>query len=400
MLTNKLFNIFNSYKYLSDKYNIHIVDNTDYYGCKSNSNVLIISDVQDEPDNSENPTKIKLIESIESIESTNLIDNLLDLDTKYIFFKVDKCSPLLDNIPNAIEGIIFGNGIIIDKSIDNLPFGLKFLIFDKYVNFSQSIDNLPISLEYLGLDCDFNYPINFFPPNLQILILGEDFSHPINYNKLPQKLIGLKTGNNYLHSIINLPKDLMYLSFYMDSNLSRTINLPKNLKYLEINYYHKLNCTNYNDLSYFESLLKIEYPQQLEQMTLKCNLDIPYKQNNITRPLIENIINLEHQIDFLPESLKYLEIHPEYINWKINELPTNIKQIKIYGIRFEYESRRENICEEKILDYQNIVLKKINLSDKIFLVCDNIKYDEHWINDNDTIKVINNFDSYYEINFI
>ena len=257
-------------------------------------------------------------------------------ETKFILFQLLDIfdSKLLNNFPETIEGIIFESDS--DSNFDlfagKLPSELRLLVFDSSTIDSGSliskfINNLPSKLEFLQLETeDFNQPINNLPQKIKVLMLGDNFSQSVD--NLPESLIGLKLGRKFSQSIDNLPTNLVYLNICINKYSNKNLNFPLNLKFLKINFTNKITYKNCNKI--YDSILKIKYPQVKH---LVLNYKIYRSRHYIEKQ--DDVTNIKHCIENLPESLEYLEISFQDINWNLSKLPANIKQIKIFNIESE-----------------------------------------------------------------
>ncbi len=161
------------------------------------------------------------------------------------------------------------------------------------------LDN--VSLDYLSdniiklylFECEyFNHPINNLPLNLKSLKLDcDNFNLPVDY----------------------LPIHLEY--FYLSSKVfnQSMLNLPQSLKILRLNI---PNCTNTN----------IMWPPHLETVNLN------YKVN----------------IDYLPDSVKYLTLYS--YDLEIKRLPKKLQRLVLYdcySIKKNINDLIKNMCEEQ-----------------------------------------------------
>ena len=287
----------------------------------------------------------------EIIKEKNITDYITD---KKIYFG-ENFDMNIDFLPNNVEWIIFADeckftsslgmltnnvkGIVfIEKSkcltiMDDLPSSLIYLIFHETCYFNNHVDSLPQNLQYLELKSkQFNHPVNNLPNNLISLVLGAKFSHPVD--KLPQNLIYLEININHIN-LNNIPPNINFLNIvYNDYNKIKSLQYPVKLK--------KLTLTNITRLNTKKKMIQIDD---------KCK----NTNNNVC-------------IDFLPDSLKYLEINSKHTKYSISPIPKLMRQIKFIGIdSFDYYSCdfsgrkhiltpiQKNLDEDGIDDFDYVV---------------------------------------------
>ncbi len=274
----------------------------------------------------------KPIHNNEIIKEKKITDYV---DNKKIYF-AESFNMDIDFLPNNVEWIIFVNECVFTCSLNYLTENIKGIVFTDYSACETTIDNLPSSLIYLIFDssCEFNNSVDSLPQNLQYFELESlNFNQPIR--NLPMNLISLKLGKKISQPIDKLPASLIYLEIKnSETNLN---NLPQNIKFLNIVY------------SNHEKMKSFEYPPKLKRLTImdyrlfkkqqkKKNTNVGNNKDANTNANANADTNAVH-IDFLPSSLKYLEINSVDYKYSISSIPKLMRQIKFIGPNsFDYSS--------------------------------------------------------------
>ncbi len=294
-------------------------------------------------------------------------------DTIKIIIFGDRDIDFVNTPYNKIK--LWNDGIInFNHPINCLPKYLTHLVFLDYCEFNHPVNNLPSTLEFMSLSGYFNHPLNNLPTNLKYLSLVLE-KYDYDLDNLPNGIKHLKLHfNKYNGDFDSLPQELEYL--YINGYYKKKLDsLPNNLKYLDCEYFHS-NVLNVIDnlpnsleqLSVVDNvlletlpnsikILKIDkyykgtldlIPNSIEELVLRGQENInfsvlPKSIIKLTLRLcnnynVNNIIQLYNlkslhildyrnnikEIDYLPDSLEYLEIYEEIL---INNFPPNLKSI-------------------------------------------------------------------------
>ena len=296
----------------------------------------------------------KLIYNNEIIKEKKITDYI---DDKKIYF-AESFNMDIDFLPNNVEWIIFVNECVFTCSIDHLTENIKGIVFTDYSACETTIDNLPSNLTHLIFDssCEFNNSVDSLPQNLQYFELES-----INFNQsiqnLPSNLISLKLGKKILQPIIKFPASLIYLEI---KNSETTLNnLPPNIKFLNIVY------------SNHDKMKLLKFPTKLKRLTIsdyRLFKKPLTKKNTLVKNDKNNDQNKVH-IDFLPDSLKYLEINSVDYKYSISSIPKLMRQIKFMGTNsFDYSS-----CDFSDRKYISTTIQNIsdpNTSDNFDFIID------------------------------
>ena len=244
-------------------------------------------------------------------------------------------------LPHNLTYLTFGNcfnhAVILPPLLTNLMFGYNFnravnlpplliyLIFG--YNFNQEVI-LPLLLTHLIFGWEFNHKV-ILPQLLTHLTFNHNFNQVVN---LPPLLTHLKFGYKF-NQIVNLPHLLVHLTFGRIFN--RVINLPMNLTYI------KLNCNN----KYLISNLNNE----IEELELDYNFDLNLNNlpNNIKKISFHTCSQFNHELNYLPKSLKYLKLNSLY-NKKILNIPPKLFLI-ICSKKYKFINDFDDECEIKYL---------------------------------------------------
>ena len=145
-------------------------------------------------------------------------------------------------------------GIDFNQPVNNLPNSLTYLKFGELGHFNQPVDNLPNSLTYLEFGRYFNQQINFLPDSLKYLKLGSHFNQSLE--NLPSSLIRIEFGDRYDKPVTDLPNNIREIKIgrYMDEKILKKFPLSLQKLIVTGNIYH----------SYSNMIDKIKVPDHVE----------------------------------------------------------------------------------------------------------------------------------------
>ena len=284
---------------------------------------------------------------ISSIESDELVINY-------------QLNEPIKNIPERIKKIKFHSNCTGKLQIslkNNLT--VESIYLSKLNTHIESLENLPCMLKHLYLNNIYYKKINNFPCNLEILECTYEFffrqiNIPNTLKKLAIKNSFVVPNDSFILKQISLPEYLEELYFQYESdyepNYSNHLiklfeNLPNTLKVLRIPGFW--NNALINLPSQLEKLyIGIKYNQTLDflpesikyiEFIEQCIFDKPL--NNLPSKL--EYINLQFQNEYintisnLPDSIKYLELG-EY-ELEIGKLPSKLVELIIASpVKFNY----------------------------------------------------------------
>lgn len=246
----------------------------------------------------------------------------------------------LDDLPDNIKKI----GIMhdFDKKLDKLPKGLEVLDCGNWnVGTYYELNNLPENLIELELSPSYNYPINNLPKKLKRLIIGYDFSQDIEY--LPETLEYLETSGPGEYYIKKLPDNLKECILYSGININHIDTLPIGLKSLMLPYYFDRDI----EPGYFpDGLEYIGFQEDYKKVVKQDCFPIKIKRIKMTP-------SKEWFPDDLPDNLEELELSLGDIYKPLNNLPKELKKLKLY--------HTDNICNN-IFDNLKNNIKYIEIS--------------------------------------
>ncbi len=235
--------------------------------------------------------------------------------THLVFLENSDFNHPIDNLPLTLEFLEL-NGYF-NYPLNNLPDNLKYLKIGG--DFSHPLDNLPDNLKYLIIRGSFSHPLNNLPENLNYLLITLN-SYNYNLDNLPSEL---KYLNIFLFDIFNgdfnnLPKKLEYLNItsYSYGFYKKKLDLlPNNLKYLGCNFDSGNNSNILDNL-----------PNSLEELNIYYNLSLESLPNSIKILKIHNKYN--KSLNLLPNSIEELELHSQKdINFGV--LPKSITKLTL-----------------------------------------------------------------------
>ena len=228
--------------------------------------------------------------------------------------------------------------------------------------------SLPENVHTLELKCAYNFPLSNLPPNIRVLKIKYDYKYPLE--NLPLNLHQLEieydefSNKKYINTIAFLPNSIEILNLNGVFN-QLSCNLPLRLKQLEFTY-----NTFSNEF--------IEYPQQLEKISLTAEQLTDCKLNLINLPLSLKSIKLKTDkapnLDNILNRLINLE--ELYINFSLEDntfsnIPASVKYIYIKNrgnsdnsFNFLSSSNIKHIhlsTRDSIINYIPKTLQKITL---------------------------------------
>lgn len=215
-----------------------------------------------------------------------------------IAFSEDYCDAL-SYLPACTRRLIFSSPLAGNFPVDTLPECLTHLTVGRY--FNQNVDHLPSTLTHFicALNCRFNQPVDHLPPRLIHLVLeSSQFNHPVD--QLPCGLLHLTLGWAFHHYLDHLPPDLDTLQV-KDQSMIHLDHLPRGLSHLSIDVRHgAINARDFNPLSQW-------LPQTLTHLTLPDNFD--------------------DSVDYLPPSLKVLDLRRARFNQPLDHLTDGLTHL-------------------------------------------------------------------------
>lgn len=309
-------------------YNEHDGDNISYGIDK-----VEILNIQNHLNNLPKTIICLVLEEIAFKKLNKTINNLgSKIKTLYISHNKTLKNMNLNNLPRSLECFRFAHeysfiNIKIPNILKNLLiYNHNFMCFNNNFNndlnklqsktikitshhFNRKIDYISDKVMHLDLRCfDFNEKIDNISLNLLKLdLFCEHFIQEID--NLPHKLSNLFLRcDKFNKKLDNLPLNLLELSLHFDNFNKKLNNIC--CEYLLISNKNKLDLTKSKIIELTSLCEKplFDFPNTLKKLSLRYNK--------------------EENLDMLPEGLETLVLHN--INKKINDLPSSIKEIKIY----------------------------------------------------------------------
>ncbi len=118
-----------------------------------------------------------------------------------------------------------------------LPLKLTRLVFGN--NFNHSINNLPDEIIYLKFGKDYNQRSSCFPKSLIHIEFGWNFNQSVD--NLPENTKYIFFAYNFNQKINNLPKSIIHLRLGMEFNQTVNLEQYKNLILIEISNESQFN---------------------------------------------------------------------------------------------------------------------------------------------------------------
>jgi hypothetical protein len=175
---------------------------------------------------------------------------------------------LIDKIPQNIIRLFLSNSF--NQSVDKLlnpnfgtskqkpPTKITHLIFGD--EFNHTVSNLPDTLTHLYFGKKFNKSINNLPDSLQVILLGNDFNLIIS--NLPKNLVEITFGPEFNQCINNIKPSIKKIKFTNYDNLN---------KYNKINTIDENNENNENN----ENIYIYNYDKKIYKIPKETKIYLP-----------------------------------------------------------------------------------------------------------------------------
>lgn len=276
----------------------------------------------------------------------------------------------IQNLPSNITKIIF-NSNHKPKILLNDNVNIESIDLSKNYFYDETLEYLPQMLKKLKLPSSYYKKIYNFPSNLEQLYCGDEFLiHQTNISNTLKILhinqSSIVPDDNYNLEMIILPDNLEELYFYFECDYKPTHifyqclinlinNLPTKLKILK--------------LPSFWNAPLINLPIGLEKIYLgiKFNQSLNFLPESIKYIEFAELFKFNQPFDDLPSGVEYLNLQfqNEYF-YTINNLPNSIKYLKLGKYKLKIDKLPKELEElhiDSLVEFEPI--ENINSNAKI-----------------------------------